>query len=238
MRTGRAWGVYLVLGLAAIAAHFGLNLTPLGQNVVYDAIGLSAVVAIAVGIRLHRPEAASAWYLIAAGQFLFVAGDVLWAVYEFALHIDPFPSAADVFYLAGYPLLAAGVVRLVRVHRRGGDLGALIDGSIIAIGAGLLAWVFLIDPYVEDHTLSGLELAISVAYPLGDILILGVAIRLAEGKTWGAPVYGFLLASLVGLLVADVVYGFQALGAGYEEGAIDAGWLLSYVLVGVAGASS
>jgi signal transduction histidine kinase len=234
MRTGRAWGAYLVLGVAAIAAHFSLGLTPLGQNFVYDAIGLSAVVAIVLGIRIHRPGAAAAWYLIAAGQFLFVAGDVLWAVFEFALHIDPFPSIADGFYLAGYPLLAAGVLKLVRVHRRAGDVGALIDGSIIAIGAGMLAWVFLIDPYVDDHTLSGLELAISVAYPLGDILILGVAIRLAEGDTWGAPVYRFLMASLFGLLVSDVIYGFQALGSGYEEGALDAGWLFSYVLVGAA----
>ena len=233
-RAGRAWGAYLALGAAAVAAHFGLGLTPLAQNVLYDAIGLSAVVAIVLGIHLQRPRAASAWYLIAAGQLLFVAGDVIWGVFEFALSIEPFPSVADVLYLAGYPVLAAGLLRLVRVHLRGGDLGALIDATIITVGAGLLAWVFLIDPYVDDHTLSGLELAISVAYPLSDILILGVGIALAVGPTVRAPVYRLLMASLVGLLGADVIYGFQLLGSGYEVGIADAGWLLSYVLVGTA----
>jgi signal transduction histidine kinase len=234
MRAGRAWGVYLVLGGAAVAAHFGLGLTPLAQNVLYDAIGLSAVVAIVIGIRLQRPRAAGAWYLIASGQLLFVIGDVVWGVFEFALHSEPFPSVADVLYLSGYPVLAGGLLRLVRVHLRGGDLGAFTDASIITIGAGLLAWVFLIDPYVDDHTLSGLELAISVAYPLSDILILGVGIALAVGPTVRAPVYRLLMGSLVGLLGADVIYGFQILGSGYEVGLADVGWLLSYVLVGTA----
>lgn len=234
MRASRAWGAYLLLGGAAIAAYFGLGLAPLAQNVLYDAIGLSAVAAIVIGIRLQRPRAAGAWYLIAAGQLLFVAGDIVWAVFEFGLHSEPFPSVADLLYLGGYPVLAAGLLKLVRIHLRGGDLGALIDASIITIGAGLLAWVFLIDPYVDDHTLSGLELAISVAYPLSDILILGVGIALAVGPTARAPVYRLLMASLMGLLGADVVYGFQLLGSGYEVGLIDVGWLLSYVLVGAA----
>lgn len=231
---GRAWSAYLTLGAAAVAAYFGLGLTPLAQNVLYDAIGLSAVAAIVIGIHLQRPGAAGAWYLIAAGQLLFVVGDVIWGVFEFALNSEPFPSVADVLYLLGYPVLAAGLLRLVRVHRQGGDLAALIDATIITVGVGLLAWVFLIDPYVDDHALSGLELSISVAYPLSDILILGVGIALAVGPTVRAPVYRLLMASLAGLLAADVVYGFQLLGSGYEVGIADAGWLLSYILMGAA----
>lgn len=217
-----------------MAAYFGLGLTPLAQNVLYDAIGLSAVVAIVAGVRLQRPRAAAAWYLIAASQLLFVVGDVIWGVFEFALNSEPFPSVADALYLLGYSVLAAGLLRLVRVHLRGGDLAALIDATIITIGAGLIAWVFLIHPYVEDRTLSGLELAISVAYPWSDILILGVGIALAVGPTVRAPVYRLLMASLVGLLGSDVIYGFQLLGSGYEVGFIDAGWLLSYLLMGAA----
>ena len=223
-----------MLSAAAVAAYFGLGLRPLPQNVLYDAIGFSAVVAIVAGVRLHRPRAAVAWYLIAAGQLLFVMGDVIWGVFEFALSSEPFPSVADVLYLLGYPVLAAGLLRLVRVHLRGGNVGARLDATIITIGAGLIAWVFLIDPYVDDHTLSGLELAISVAYPLSDLLVLGVGIALAVGPTVRTPVYRMLMASLVGLLGADVIYGFQLVGSGYEVGFVDAGWLLSYVLLGTA----
>jgi hypothetical protein len=37
----------------------------------------SAVAAIAAGIRWHRPPRRAAWWLIAAAQGLFVAGDAL-----------------------------------------------------------------------------------------------------------------------------------------------------------------
>ena len=40
-----------------------------------NVIGLSSVLAILAGMRLHRP-AAAAWWLFAAGQFLFFAGDL------------------------------------------------------------------------------------------------------------------------------------------------------------------
>lgn len=233
-RASRAWGAYLVLGAVALAAYFGLGLKPLARNILYDAIGLSAVVAIVVGVRLQQPRAAGAWYLIAASQLLFVAGDVIWGVFEFALHTEPFPSVADVLYLMGYPVLVAGLLSLVRAHLRGGGVGALVDATIITVGAGLVAWEFLIDPYVDDHTLSGLELAISVAYPFGDVLVLGVGVALAVGPNIRAPVYRLLMGSLVGLLGSDVIYGFQVLGSGYEVGLIDLGWLVSYVLLGAA----
>ena len=44
---------------------------------VFNGIGLSAVVAIVVGVRLHRSSDTTPWYLFAVGQALFVAGDVL-----------------------------------------------------------------------------------------------------------------------------------------------------------------
>ena len=44
---------------------------------------------------------------MATGQASFVAGDLLWNYYEM-IGEDPFPSLADVLYLAGYPFIAAG----------------------------------------------------------------------------------------------------------------------------------
>ncbi len=46
---------------------------------------------------------------MAVGQGLFVAGDLLWNWYEI-IGEDPFPSMADVLYLAGYPFIAAGLL--------------------------------------------------------------------------------------------------------------------------------
>ena len=49
------------------------------------------------------------WILMAFGQALFVAGDLLWNWYE-VIGEDPFPSMADVLYLAGYPFIALGLL--------------------------------------------------------------------------------------------------------------------------------
>jgi hypothetical protein len=69
------------------------------------------VAAIAAGIRWHRPPRRAAWWLIAAAQGLFVAGDALFSINELVLGIEPFPSLADALYLPGYPALVAGLAR-------------------------------------------------------------------------------------------------------------------------------
>jgi uncharacterized membrane protein YhhN len=75
MRFSRhAWWLYLVLMVPVSAAYLA---GPLRVGPVFNAIGFSGVVAVVVGVRLHRPAARLAWYLIALGLALFVAGDVL-----------------------------------------------------------------------------------------------------------------------------------------------------------------
>ena len=60
----------------------------------------------------------------------------------------------------------------------GGDRAGLIDALIVAIGAGLLSWTFLMEPLVSDPFASMGEIAIAIAYPVIDILLLGVLVRL------------------------------------------------------------
>ena len=62
----------------------------------------------------------------------------------------PFPSLADVFYLAMYPIAAAGLVLLIRRRTGGRDRGSLLDALSVTTALALLSWIFLIDPYVQD----------------------------------------------------------------------------------------
>jgi hypothetical protein len=73
--------------------------------VLYPLAELGAIAAIVVGVLRYRPASPAAWLLIAAGFFAFWIGDVLWGVYVVEGR-DPFPSPADGFYLAGYPVIA------------------------------------------------------------------------------------------------------------------------------------
>src|ERR1700680_61024 len=96
-----AWWLYLSLMVPVSAAYLA---GPLSAGPVFNAIGFSACIAIVVGVRVDPPAARWGWYLIALGQALLVAGDVLAYNYKtFFGGALPFPSIADPFYLAVYP---------------------------------------------------------------------------------------------------------------------------------------
>ena len=76
----QAWRVYLAGGMAAVALYFLLPLDGLWSSLAYDLIGLSSVAAIVVGVRRLRPARPLIWWCFAAGQLLFVVGDMLYAV--------------------------------------------------------------------------------------------------------------------------------------------------------------
>jgi diguanylate cyclase (GGDEF)-like protein/PAS domain S-box-containing protein len=234
MRLSRhAWWLYLALMTPVALAYLA---GPLNAGPVFNAIGFSACVAIVVGVRLHRPATRWAWYLIALGQLLFVSGDVLAynykAIFGEAL---PFPSVADPFYLAVYPATVAGLLLLIRHRNPGRDWASLIDAAIVTIGLALLSWVFLVSPYVHDHTLHLGTKVVSIAYPFADILLLGVAVRMAVGGGRRSRAFYLIVAAIAAVLITDSVYGWILLHGTYHPGdPLDGGWIVYYVLWGAA----
>src|SRR5277367_6646298 len=201
----RAWWLYLAAMLPLSVAYL---VGPLNRGPVFNAIGFGACIAIVVGVHLHRPDARLAWYLIALGQALFVAGDVLAYNYRAFFGVTlPFPSIADPFYLAVYPATVAGLLLLIRRRSPGRDRASLVDSAIVTIGLALLSWVFLMAPYAHDHALHLGTKLVSIAYPLGDILILGVAVRMAVGAGRRSPAFYLVIGAIVAVLATDSVYG-------------------------------
>ncbi|HEV3505480.1 MAG TPA: histidine kinase [Actinomycetes bacterium] len=194
------------------------------------------VVAIVIGTRVWRPSRPLAWYLIAFGQLLFTAGDAYSSFHEWVLGLEvPFPSIADVFYLAFYPVLAAALLLLVRGRAPGRDAASLIDATIITTGIGMLSWVFLIRPYVRLPDLSLTERLVSIAYPLGDVLLLAVAVRLWRTGRHSAVASRLLAFGLFALMAADTVYGLSLLNGDWQAGGpVDAVWMVYFAAFGLA----
>jgi signal transduction histidine kinase len=231
--SSRGWRVYFGLGACGIGVYFAVSSVAV-QDVLYSAIGASTLVALVVGLRAHRPRARGAWHLLLAGQACFVAGDLVFDVLADVLHKQPFPSAADGLYLIGYPLFAAGLVGFVRARTPGRDRASLIDALIIGSAVAVVAWVFWIDRYA-DTSLGDLEMLVSVAYPVMDIILIAVLARLAVSPGERASSYRLLWASLVSLLLADILYTGLELTLSYHgRNPIDALWLISYLALGAA----
>ncbi len=237
-----AWWVYLA-ATALLTGGYGLAYVSgpswLHSGLVFNLIGGSSVVALILGARRSsggRSGGRASWYLLAVGQGLFVASDVLADNYERLFGTTlPFPSIADPFHLAFYPFLVAGMVMLIRERGEDRDQAALIDALFVALALATLLWVYLIAPYAEVHSLSLLGKLTSLAYPSMDILVLGVVARVAAGSHRREPAFALLLASAVVLLLSDVLYGRRLLAGGYGTGGIlYVGWAAYYSLLGTA----
>ncbi len=223
---------YVAAGGLLIAVHASLEVGSLTQSLLYDAVGVSAILAALVGAWRYRPDRRLPWILMAAGQGLFVAGDLLWNWYE-AIGEDPFPSMADVLYLAGYPFIALGLLLLIRRRLGDGDRGGLLDAAILTTAAAILSWTFLMQPQVAATDLDTLSLSISLAYPLADLILIGVAMGLLTTPGARTPSFLILAISLGCLLLADQIYAVQALDGTYVSGgSLDTLYLAAYVLFG------
>ncbi len=175
----------------------------------------------------------------ALAQLSFLIGDVLWLIYEGILHIEPYPSLADLFYVVYYPLLLYGIFLFPRENKSKFDqTKRWLDAFIILLTTSMILWVYLIDPLVSDLGDATLLVKIlTIAYPAGDIVLCAALLILSynypQDET-NTP-FVFLIASIVVQIVADILFSIQTLAGTYVSGGwVDSGWVLSYLFLGVA----
>jgi diguanylate cyclase (GGDEF)-like protein/PAS domain S-box-containing protein len=198
-------------------------------------ISLSGVAAILAGVVLNRPARKVPWFLLAAALFSFGAGQVSFLIAAQLRVVLPFPSFADVLYLSCYPLYAAGLLIFIYWRTPDGDRRSLIDALTLTAGLALLSWTFLIRPYVHNPALSGLQKSVAIAYPLGDVLMLALLVRLLAPGTGRTKCVQFLTLGAVACLASDTAYGAIQLHGAFHNGTIvDLGWALFYSAWGAA----
>jgi diguanylate cyclase (GGDEF)-like protein/PAS domain S-box-containing protein len=202
---------------------------------IWSAIGLTSAGAMVTGVVRNKPRRRLPWLLLATALLLFNAGDFTYFLLTDVLgEANPFPSPADAFYLGTFLLVATGLLSLARSGSRRRDWASLVDTLIFTTAAGLLSWIFLINPYVRNPDLTVVEKAISISYPLGDVVILATIARLLVAARRSTAIT-LLASGGVGVLVADVLYGLNQLGGSWHVGGpIDIGWILFYGLWGCA----
>jgi diguanylate cyclase (GGDEF)-like protein len=228
------WAALLILGAALLVVFYLLPAASIEQSIVYDLIGIAGIGAALVGLLIHRPAGWQPWLFLAAGQLAFVLGDIMWTIYD-AQGIDTYPSLADVSYLLGYPLSAVGLILAIRRRVTGGDRAGLLDAAILTSGAAVVWWAFVLGPLAAFADPEPVSFAISVAYPLGDLLLIGMAMGLVMTPGARSASFRLLVASLVLMLAADLVFGLQSLDESYVSGTwLDAVWLLAYLTFGAA----
>jgi diguanylate cyclase (GGDEF)-like protein len=104
------------------------------------------------------------------------------------------------------------------------------------MAVGVVSWVYLMAPYTEVNLELSARLT-SLAYPMTDLMLLVMAVRLLAGDGIRSPAFRFLTGGLVLLVVTDSVDGWANLhGEAYHSGSlVELGWLLFYMSVGAMG---
>ncbi len=178
-------------------------------GVLYDAVVFGAGIACLVRASSYGRER-SAWTLIGLAILSWGLAEVYWTVAIDGNASAPYPSPADLGYLAFYPLAYAGLAVLVRARADQLDWRLWMDGAIAALGTAALGAAFVFDFVAASAEGTPLQIATTLAYPLGDILMVAMVVGVVAltgwrpGRTWS-----LLLAGLTALVVADIAYTLQ-----------------------------
>ena len=208
-----ALAVLLLGGTALVAAHYWLGvggaLHGVVTTAVYDAVVLGAGLACLARADVYGRER-KAWILIGLAILAWGAAEVYWALAIEDNPNAPYPSPADIGYLAFYPLAYAGLALLVRARAQEINWRLWMDGLIAALGTAAVGAAFVFDFVAEKTEGTTVEIATTLAYPLGDIGMLALVVGVIAltgwrpGRTWS-----LLLAGLAALVIADIAYTLQ-----------------------------
>jgi diguanylate cyclase (GGDEF)-like protein len=191
----------------------------------YDAFGLVAAATVVLHVVARGLRPAWVHLMLALALLLLGLGDVAFTALA-ATGAETFPSVADAIYIVGGLTLITAI--WARYGRRG-DASVLIEALILMSGGVIVLWEGAVEPILNEAS-DPVATAVALAYPMIDILLLGILARVLlipgriTGSTW------LVTAGATCYLVADVIYATQVVGAGYEGGLLDAGWLIGYVL--------
>jgi hypothetical protein len=132
------------------------------------------------------------------------SGQAAWTWYETVLGREvPFPSLADVGYLAAVPLAAAGLLSLPFAARSlAGRVRQVLDGLMIAASLLLASWVLVLSPLFRSDGDGLLSQAISLAYPIGDVVVGTIVLVMLARARRGQGTRGIPLGLLGDGLVA------------------------------------
>jgi diguanylate cyclase (GGDEF)-like protein len=192
--TWRGWRTYTITAFVFIAAYQVVPEDGWWRTTFQVSIGYYAAGAMILGARRLPREDRMPWWLFAAGMAGNSAGVLVMVWYGTA--------AADPFYLSYYPLVALGLILLIRRQHSRSRLAALVDAATITAGLGLPVWIYAIKPALAD-SLAGL---VRVSYPVGDLVLIALTVLLIRNGVPRQSTPRWIAVSQVVFLAGDLIW--------------------------------
>ena len=192
-------------------------------NVVYLGPLLTASLTgcLAAKRRWRANRTGRAWLMFALANVMWLTGELIWTGYSYATASEvPYPSAADVFYIANYFFIVPGLFFAFGQGHRSRLTRAALDMTLVALGLGILGWHVLVAPLLED--VDGLEELVSAVYPLCDVAMVVCLLSLGLSGHRRLPASVHLVGwSYLIMAAADCGYMYGTIADTYG----DSSWL-------------
>jgi hypothetical protein len=172
--------------------------------------GWVAAAFLILGVRWLKLEGRLGWYAIAAGVALNASGALVEMVAWRRFQITTNPNAADLFWLALYPGLMIGIGGVVRRRAVHEDLETTMLNTAVCLllnlFLGIFAWEFIVWRTQSDPSLTLANRLIVTVYPLADLMLVALLMRLVLGGGLRNASFAMLVLGLAFLLVADILW--------------------------------
>jgi PAS domain S-box-containing protein len=215
------WALFALLGalLAAytvfLVVRTNWNFAPWLDGWVVVAFELTAslmCIAAGIGQPQHRRRAA---FWMGAASLSWTVGDLILTFESLGGGSPSVPSWADLFYLGFFPPALVAILVLMRGEiRRGDDSAHWLDGAIAALGMAALDAVFAFHALAHFKLGLSLGLATNIAYPVCDLLLLGLVAGSAVVVASRIRTTFVFLAIGMGVVAAGDTFNFVANSAG------------------------
>jgi two-component system cell cycle response regulator len=232
----------LIGGLGVFALHTTLNFGGTGgeglfQDGIYNVLMLgSALVVLGRGAFVRADR--TAWLTMGAGLLFWSFGELYYSVFIEGTSTEAGGSVsfADVLFLAMYPCFYVAVGLLARRHLRDLRVGMWLDGLIAGLSAASVAAALVLPPVLAGATGEHSSIVVSLAYPIGDVLLMMFAVGALSTTGWRAGNLWLPIAmSMLISGIADSVYVYQTATDSYHAGTwLECLWPLAAILLAIA----
>jgi hypothetical protein len=215
-----------------LATFFGKELVKVVTDCTYIPVSGAFVILSIIISSIFRKTGnhGKAWLLFLGTAISWFIAETTWTIYELVYHLNPFPSSADVFYIAGYPLLFLFSIYYLKPFKKLISRKMIICTSLIAISVLIPSLYMTLD---NNSNESKFAIVLGAIYPIADSIILVPALigiflffRGEVNFLWTLLLIGILFE-----VIADTGFQYFTLNNSYYTGhPVDILFIWSYIM--------
>ena len=219
------------IAIGLLLLHLLLRITFPEPNIFIDLILFNFIGVLAAIIALISPIVTDrkAAFAIGYAQLIWSFGS-FFSTWNSFFEIKLPSGISDFCYAIFYPLIFFGVVRAFLLRVKTGAL-EILDTVIIAVGFTSVLTAFFLKPAMLTFEGSAFTVFLSILYPVGDIVILAMALIYLILN----PISKRSLILCLGLLsfsLSDLLFIWLSINNRYQFGSLsDDGWIFGLLLI-------